>query len=175
MALARQGSESLQVKAVNTLLTVDYEKLDQQGKLDLLRAYSLVFVRLGAPGVEAASDVLAQLDDKFPAKDMFLNRELVTVLVYLNSPTVAGKTLKLMAADEVTDGEEITDLLTRNRGYGGTIAKMLSNRPEIQKIHYAYALRNLVATVGHWNSGKNTCSGLLEPTNALVELAIRDS
>ena len=143
MALARQGSESLQVKAVNALLTVDYEKLDQQGKLDLLRAYSLVFVRLGAPGVEAASDVLAQLDDKFPAKDMFLNRELVTVLVYLNSPTVAGKTLKLMAADEVTDGEEITDLLTRNRGYGGTIAKMLSNRPEIQKIHYAYALRNL--------------------------------
>ena len=173
MALARQGSESLQVKAVNALLTVDYEKLDQQGKLDLLRAYSLVFVRLGAPGVEAASDVLAQLDDKFPAKDMFLNRELVTVLVYLNSPTVAGKTLKLMAADEVTDGK-ITDLLTRNRGYGHYCqdAKQSSGN---SKDPLRVCITQFALTVGHWNSGKNTCSGLLEPTNALVELAIRDS
>lgn len=143
MALARQGGKTLQAKAVSALQNVNFEKLNKQAKLDLLRAYSLVFVRLGAPGVASAKQVLAQLDDKYPADDIELDRELVTVLVYLNSPTVAGKTLKLMAADEATDGEEITDLLTRNKGYGGTIAQMLSNRPEIQKIHYAYALRNL--------------------------------
>ena len=143
MAIARQGDESLQNKAVNSLLAVNYDKLSRQQKLDLLRAYSLVFIRLGAPDVEAADRVLAQLDGRFPSKEIAVDRELVSVLVYLNSPTVAGKTLKLMAAEEVTTGDEVTDLLTRNRGYGGSIAAMLNNRPEIQKIHYAYALRNL--------------------------------
>jgi len=143
MAIARQGDESWQIRAVNALLTVNYDKLEKQQKLDLLRAYSLVFIRLGAPDVETAGKVVAQLDDKFPASEIDLDRELVSLLVYLNSPTIAGKTLKLMAADEVTAGEKVSDLLTRNKGYGGTIAAMLNNRPEIQKIHYAYALRNL--------------------------------
>ncbi|MBH55862.1 MAG: heme-binding protein [Planctomycetaceae bacterium] len=143
MAIARQGDEALQTKAINALLGIGYDKLTKQQQLDLLRAYSLVFIRLGEPDVQTAGRVLEQLDDKYPAGDIALDRELVSVLVYLNSSTVAGKTLKLMAADEVTEGDQGTDLLTRNRGYGGTIAAMLNNRPEIQKIHYAYALRNL--------------------------------
>lgn len=143
MAVARQGDDALQTKAINALLGIGYDKLTKQQQLDLLRAYSLVFIRLGEPDVQTAGRVLEQLDEKFPANDIALDRELVSVLVYLNSPTVAGKTLKLMADDEVTQGDQVTDLLTRNKGYGGTIAAMLNNRPEIQKIHYAYALRNL--------------------------------
>ncbi|MEC9095291.1 MAG: c-type cytochrome, partial [Planctomycetota bacterium] len=143
MAMARQGGEELQAKAINALLAVSFDGLAKQQKLDLLRAYSLVFIRLGTPDVEMAGKVLLQLDDQFPADDVELDRELVNVLVYLDSSTVAGKTLQLMAAEEVTSGEAVTDLLTRNKGYGGTIAAMLNNRPELQKIHYAYALRNL--------------------------------
>jgi putative heme-binding domain-containing protein len=39
--------------------------------------------------------------------------------------------------------EDIAELLSRHPGYGGTIAKMLANQPELQKIHYAFALRNM--------------------------------
>jgi putative heme-binding domain-containing protein len=39
--------------------------------------------------------------------------------------------------------EDIAELLARNAGYGGTVAKMLANTPEIQKIHYAFALRTM--------------------------------
>jgi putative heme-binding domain-containing protein len=37
----------------------------------------------------------------------------------------------------------LAELLARNAGYGGTIARMLSNLPELQKIHYAFVLRNM--------------------------------
>jgi putative heme-binding domain-containing protein len=37
----------------------------------------------------------------------------------------------------------MADLLARNSGYGGTIAKILTNQVDLQKLHYAFALRNL--------------------------------
>ena len=40
----------------------------------------------------------------------------------------------------------MSDLLARNPGYGGSIARMLATRPDGQKLHYAFVLRN--ATVG---------------------------
>src|SRR5262249_36690487 len=39
--------------------------------------------------------------------------------------------------------DDMAQLLARNRGYGGTIAKMLANGVDQQKYHYAFALRNL--------------------------------
>jgi putative heme-binding domain-containing protein len=35
------------------------------------------------------------------------------------------------------------ELLARNRGYGGNIAKMLANSVDQQKMHYAFSLRNV--------------------------------
>ena len=42
----------------------------------------------------------------------------------------------------------LEELLLRNRGYGGTIANLLKNSADQQKLAYLFALRN--ATVG-WN------------------------
>jgi len=111
--------------------------------LDLLRAYSLVFIRLGQGTLEQQSAILADLDPQFPSTDNSINRELCSVLVYLNSATIAGKCLKLMKLEDTSKSETVEDFLTRNRGYGQTIANSINNRPEIQKMHYAYALRNL--------------------------------
>jgi putative heme-binding domain-containing protein len=35
------------------------------------------------------------------------------------------------------------ELLARNRGYGGSIANMLKNAPDLQKLHHAFVLRNV--------------------------------
>ncbi len=72
-----------------------------------------------------------------------VNRELARVLVYLNAPAVVQKTLALMQQDYVLPKEAIDDLLSRNPGYGRTIAEMLANHPELQKLHYAFVLRNM--------------------------------
>jgi putative heme-binding domain-containing protein len=51
--------------------------------------------------------------------------------------------LKLVAEESPPEPEAISDLLTRNPGYGGTVAQMLANQPDLQKLHYAFVLRNM--------------------------------
>ncbi len=63
--------------------------------------------------------------------------------MYLDSPTVAGKTLALLQRKSEIRSEDMARLLVRNQGYGGTIAKMLADQPEIEKLHLAFVLRNL--------------------------------
>jgi putative heme-binding domain-containing protein len=38
---------------------------------------------------------------------------------------------------------DLAELIARNPGYGGPISQMAANHPELQKVHYAFALRNM--------------------------------
>jgi putative heme-binding domain-containing protein len=143
VALARQGDASLEPKLLERLAAIDLAVLPEAEQLEYLRALSLVFIRMGQPDQKTATAFNSKLDAFYPAESDALNRELVNVLVYLNSPTVIGKTLELMQHPKKQSVEGMQELLARNSGYGGTIAKMLSNLPEIQNIHYAFALRNM--------------------------------
>lgn len=143
VALARQGDKSLQPRLVAALNALDFGSLTEQQQLELLRVYALTFIRMGQPDQPTAQSVVRQLDEFYPADTNALNAELSRLLVYLNSPTVISKTLALMEKPSQQSAEEMAELLARNSGYGGTIAKMLSNLPELQKIHYAFVLRNM--------------------------------
>jgi putative heme-binding domain-containing protein len=154
-ALARAGSaqladdahaaerEKLKQAAIASLNQLPFDSLSHTQKLNLLRAYSLVFIRLGQPTVGEAAAVTAQLDPAFPSENEELDRELANVLVYLNAPAVVQKSLELMARDYTLPPDATEALLSRNPGYGRTIADMLANRPELQKLHLAFALRNM--------------------------------
>ncbi|MFQ5732221.1 MAG: c-type cytochrome [Planctomycetaceae bacterium] len=143
IALARQGEKSLQPKAVAALGRLKFAVLSETQQLSALRAYALVFIRLGRPDAVDAAKIARMLDPFYPAKTDNLNRELCRVLVYLNSPTVIDKTLKLMKHPDTRKPEDIKKLLARNARYGTTIARMFANLPEIQNIHYAFVLRNM--------------------------------
>ena len=54
--------------------------------------------------------------------------------------------MALLRRPDAAPAEPMSELLARNPGYGGSIASMLSTRPDAQKLHYAFVLRN--ATVG---------------------------
>jgi len=143
VSMARQGEKSLQPQLLSALKRLDFAELPHRQKLGLLRAYALVFIRMGEPDAQTKSEIAKRLDPHYPAKTDDLNRELSRVLVYLNSPTVISKTLKLMQQPDTRKPADIAKLIARNSRYGGTIAKMLANQPEIQNIHYAFVLRNL--------------------------------
>jgi len=143
VALARQGDAALQPKMLAALDRIDPSGLSEPQLLDLLRTYQLVFIRTGEPSPDAADQLVERLDPLYPADSDALNRELSRLLVYLNSPMVASKTLKLLEQESTISPEEMSDLLARNSRYGGTIAKMLANQPEIEKLHLAFVLRNL--------------------------------
>ena len=144
IALTHQAEKALKRKTLNSALDLDYLSMNEMTRLEYLRAIQLIFIRMGAPNQEESDIALAKLDSTFPGKSDFENRELINVLVYLQSPSIATKTAKLLVAPSKANRDDSLDpLLARNRGYGGTISQVMANRPDSQKIHYLFALRNL--------------------------------
>ena len=102
IALARsaQRHADLLQKAVASLLTTPWAEQSDSGKIDLMRALSLCFMRLGPEdgGLPASlrESVTSYLTDHFPASDFALNRELSQLLVYLQAPGTSARTITLL-------------------------------------------------------------------------------
>ncbi|MDB4640086.1 c-type cytochrome [Pirellulaceae bacterium] len=143
LALAKQGKGEHFNAFVKAMDGIDVSTLTESETLDYLRTLSVGFIRLGQPNPSMKRVFAGKIDPLFPSKSDPLNRELSKVLVYLDSPQVIGKTLAIMKNPPKQSPQEMNELLARNAGYGGTIAKMLSNLPELQNIHYAMMLRNM--------------------------------
>jgi putative heme-binding domain-containing protein len=149
VALARQGDKTLVPKLVEALNAVSSQALSVPQMLDALRAYQLVIVRLGTPEPANAASILAIWDKQFPNANDDVNRELSQVLVVLKSPTIVSKVCaELKKPSKPLTQEGLDELILRNRGYGGTVANILKNSADQQKLSYLFTLRN--ATVG-WN------------------------
>ena len=135
----------LQAKLFSALSRLDFAKLPLDQQHGLIRAYQLAITRLGKPG--GAPAVLAKFDAFFPTKDALLNRELLQLLVALDSPTIVAKTVPLLGTTADAGGAIATDeLLARNDGYASAARAMAASRPNRQAIAYAAALR--AATIG---------------------------
>jgi putative heme-binding domain-containing protein len=146
-ALARQGDKSLQPRMLEALDRLRKSSLNEPQIRDLIRAYSLVFIRMGPPDKQTAMALAQRFDGMFPGPTDEVNRETAQFLVYLQSPTIVEKLCdELQKPSKPLSPAGMDDLLRRNRGYGGSIANMLKNAPDPQKLHYAFVLRN--ATVG---------------------------
>ncbi|MBL8814625.1 MAG: heme-binding protein [Planctomyces sp.] len=106
LALARCGNRSLQPRLLESLAKLDGNSLTEDQKLAALRVLSLSFIRMGRPSEQIAAEVAAILNAGYPARSTRLNRELCALLVYLNDPQVAGKTVALLKA-ATTQEEQI--------------------------------------------------------------------
>ena len=100
VALAHVGEPSSRDAITTALSKLDWKKLDEAQRIELLRSYELVFIRLGAPDQALATTVLKQIDAAFPTKNAAVDRELANVLVFLNSPTIINKCLAIMNPQE---------------------------------------------------------------------------
>ena len=85
-------------KIVAALNQVDYAKLNQEQRLTMVRAYQIAFNRFGHPGRKPAEATVEHLEPHFPAKTFEENWLLCETLAWLQSPSVAYKGLKLIAA-----------------------------------------------------------------------------
>ena len=85
IALARVGDKALQPKLIASLSRLDLKTVAPEMRLPLLRAWQLVFTRMGKPSAEVCATVSAKLDPLFPHADPLVNRELLPLLVFLDS------------------------------------------------------------------------------------------
>jgi putative heme-binding domain-containing protein len=176
VGLARQGDKSLQPKLIAALDKLDFKSLPERQQLDMVRTLGLIFLRMGEPSKEEAARLATKFDAFYPASTDFLTRELCQLLVYLKSPTVLAKTAELLRKPSVhTPQPGMSEVISRNKGYGGAIQAMLDNAPDQQKVSLLYYIRNakegwtmderkaFFATIGearHW-SGGNSYQGFL--------------
>ena len=115
VALARKGTPADQVDVNNSLLRIEWSKLDSTQRLELLRAYQLSFLRLGPADPALREKIIAQLDGHFPTADgdSLVDRELARVLIHLEAPKIVDR----------------------------CVAQMNGSNSAEQQIHYAFCLR----------------------------------
>ena len=143
VGLARQGDASLLPRLITAFGRLDLAKLPEAQQLELLRAYQLAFIRMGEPDDGLRLPLAAKLNPLFPSPSEPVNRELSILLVYLRSPTIIHKAVALMEQPPEREVADLGALLERNKGYGGSIATMLANHPDLMQMHYAFVLRNM--------------------------------
>src|SRR5690606_18997365 len=144
IALARSANASSRNSLLSSLLEIDYKALNEQQKIDVLRAFELVMLRMGTPEGALKNRVIAYINDQYPAESNSLNRSLSKLLVHLDAPDVVEKTLALLknAKDDPIEetAKSSSDLILRNPQYGMDIAGMLSKVPPQQQTYYANLL-----------------------------------
>lgn len=146
IGLARVGDKAFQPRLIEALGKLDFTKQPEELRLPLLRAWELAFTRMGKPSAAVCKQVAAKLDPLFPHSDPLVNRELVSLLVFLDSPSIVAKTVPMLDTAKDSDITLASDaVLARNDGYARAVAGVHGSRPNRQAIAYVYALRNATA------------------------------
>lgn len=141
IALARTGVADHRAPAIKALL--ENKPATAEARLATLRAFALVFLRLGEPTDSERQLVADHLFRQLPSGDDRIDTELIRVLVYLKDTRVIEPALALMLDGRPQPVPDWGELIKRNKGYGGTIAKMLENHPPTRSIDIALMLGNL--------------------------------
>jgi putative heme-binding domain-containing protein len=81
---------------VTALEKIDWSKLTNQQRLELLRVYAIAFNRLGPPSDDIKQRTIKRFDPHYPAATREQNAELSNLLVYLQAPSAAKKTVELL-------------------------------------------------------------------------------
>ena len=154
IALARHGAPADQSDAFQALSSIDPTTLSHAQQMDLVRAYALVFIRLGEATDAQKTKVAELFSPLYPAQvfdagpgeittDM-MNREIGRLLAYVEAPGTIEKTLTLMETYGGNDqgvvpilSDEVT---ARHDRYGADIEEMKASMPTAQEINYARSL-----------------------------------
>jgi hypothetical protein len=118
---------------------IAYKAVQYADKLDLLRAYSLVFIRMQRPDAATLMRYVAKFDQLFPAETREENFELSEMLVYLQSPKAATKLVAAMREAPSRPHKPREPLIHPQTQ--GTPLDVLAKQEE--QIHYALQLRKL--------------------------------
>ncbi|MEP6663692.1 MAG: c-type cytochrome, partial [Verrucomicrobiota bacterium] len=121
LALARVGSKDVQNDLLVALKNLPVASLTEEQKLEKLRILELSFCRQGRPEPEVARIVTEKLNQYYPASTASLNHELCLLLVYLEAPGVATKTLALMDKAKTQEEQFFYIFALRNLKNGWTL------------------------------------------------------
>ncbi|MFX0557398.1 c-type cytochrome [Maribacter sp. CXY002] len=148
IAMSHQADKVAQNVILEKLQPIRLEVLNKEKQVDLLRAYSLNFIRMGYPNNSYQSKISNKLRGYFPHANTIVNKELAQLLLYLKTP---GITEKLVAQlihhtknKTVTEGVEMLsgEATLRSEEYGPLIREVIDKMPPSEAIYYGMLLSN---------------------------------
>ena len=151
IAVAHQAEPAAQPAVLAALDALDLKALDTAATIDLVRAYQLALIRLGAPEPAVASRIATRFAPLFPSGSYDLDRELSSLLVAVRAPGIVTKLVGMLSAESgsgqainiAPNEEELKKLIARNSGYGSAVRDALEKRADLLHVHYAYVLRTV--------------------------------
>jgi putative heme-binding domain-containing protein len=100
------GDPGLRAQILTALNRIDFTRLTDDQKLDAVRVYHVLFNRFGKPTDAEAKATIDKFDPLFPDPNRYVNGELCQVMIYLEAPSAATKTMKLLR-DAPTQEEQL--------------------------------------------------------------------
>ncbi|APQ16547.1 hypothetical protein A9200_13025 [Maribacter hydrothermalis] len=149
IALNHQASSNLQDLILNKLLGITFNNLDQSLKMELLRAYSLNFIRMGMPSAVTKKKIVQLLNPTFPAKESAISKETAQLLLFLDADGITKKIVEQLEyhteQNTVTEGVEMLseEATLRSEQYGPLIRDVISKMPPSEAIFYGMLLSNV--------------------------------
>jgi putative heme-binding domain-containing protein len=145
IAMARQGSPKDENIIINKLNSINWEGLSESQKVDLLRNYALVFIRMGPPETKQAQSIKNRFKDYFPSESDMLNRELASILIYLNEKNAVKNTVALLEKHtkektKIKSGMLSEEATLRSEQYGPLIREVIAKMPPGEAIYYGALL-----------------------------------
>ncbi len=144
LALARQGSGAEDRDAVlRKLMGLRGPFGGEFGVISRLRTAGVAMARHGMPDEQLRQQMIELLSNNLRPRNKRIFVEMVKLLAYLGAPTVVEQAMPMLVAAEPSPAPAWSELIQRNDGYGGPIAKMLADMPPLEGIDLAFALRNV--------------------------------
>lgn len=136
----------LQIEMLKAMGRLEGHTLARDQSLASLRTLALIFTRLGKPGPEVCAAVADKLAPLYPTGDTAIDRELLELLIFTDSPTAPAKALAQMATAK-DDWQDIATsaVLQRNEGYARAAESAAASRPNRAQIATMFSLRNATA------------------------------
>lgn len=89
---------ALTARILAALDRIEWTSLSLEQKQELLRDYTLVFTRRGAPDEATREKLIRKFDALYPAATKELNADLANLMAYFQAPSTAAKTVALLEA-----------------------------------------------------------------------------
>lgn len=145
IALARQGDTSLQSKILDKLNAVSLKDQSIEQQLNLLRAYQLLFIRMGEPTTKDKKLIANKLKSYFPNSSNEMNRELGQLLLYLDSEYSTQELVSLLQRHTKEGTAGTSEFLSketteRSEQYGPLIREIIAKMPPTEAIYYGVLL-----------------------------------
>lgn len=173
LALCRHvdANPSLQAKVLEAIdNNIQWDELNQQQRLHLLRVAGLMMIRLKSPGdnAEAKQRLASLLTEHYPASDVEINRELCRLLVACDAAEVVPQTMALIDSAGTQEEQIHYVMCLRSAKNGWT--------PELQRQFLEWFVKSAVFQGGRSFAGylKNARTEFLSTLSDSEKIALND-